>query len=102
VTGDYDVAAARVLNQGELVSLQATADHVDRALAANQRELDALSRIEAAAPEPERLERLCPGRSTTREMLVDAGVSPTSLGLLEDDPELIDRWMAEDGCREVT
>ncbi|MGW7529730.1 hypothetical protein [Streptomyces sp. NPDC054783] len=26
-----------------------------------------------------------------------AGVSPDSLGLQADDPELIDKWMAEDG-----
>lgn len=69
------------------------------ALAENERQSAALDRIEGALPELERLERLYPGRSSTRELLDDAGVAPSALGLEEGDPELADQWMVEDGIR---
>ncbi|MDV6291347.1 hypothetical protein R2F25_38700 [Streptomyces sp. UP1A-1] len=97
MTSNSNLSAARVLALAEQFNLSATLQHVDQALAENRRETEALDRIEAAAPEFERLERLYPGRSTTRELLADAGVSLESLGLQEGDPELIDKWMAEEG-----
>ncbi|CAL9326698.1 hypothetical protein [Streptomyces sp. SudanB91_2054] len=97
MTSDPNLAAARVQALAEQLNLSATLQHVGQALAENRRETEALDRIEAAAPEFERLERLYPGRSTTRELLTDAGLTPASLGLQEEDPELIDKWMAEEG-----
>lgn len=102
MTDGLETAAARVVAEAEMCKLQAVRDWAEACVEESERELAALDRIEAAGAELERLEGLYPGRSTTREMLVDAGVSPGSIGLLEDDPELIDKWMAEDGTREVT
>ncbi|MFJ9378915.1 hypothetical protein [Streptomyces sp. NPDC101455] len=102
MTNGMNPTVARLVAGAERITLTAVIEETDAELERTEQELAALDRIEAAGAELERLERLYPGRSTTREMLVDAGVSPDSLGLREDDSELIDKWMAEDGIRDVT
>jgi hypothetical protein len=99
MTETPEPALARLLAEAELCKLKAVLANTGAALAENERQSAALDRIEGALPELERLERLYPGRSSTRELLADAGVVCTALGLEESDPELVDQWMAEDGIR---
>ena len=99
MTDGLETAAARVVAEAEKYKLQAVHDWAEAAVEKSERELAALDRIEAAGAEMERLERLYPGRASTREMLTDAGVTCADVGLEERDPELIDKWMAEEGLR---
>jgi hypothetical protein len=99
MTDRLETAAARVVAEAEKCKLLAVREWAEAAVDESERELAALDRIEAAGAELERLERLYPGRSSTREMLTDAGVTCSDVGLEESDPELIDKWMVEERLR---
>ncbi|MFE9491495.1 hypothetical protein ACFYNF_34500 [Streptomyces sp. NPDC006641] len=97
MTEALEPAVTLLLAEAEQCKLTAVLADTETSLAEQRRQLTAIDRIEGALPELERLEGLYPGRSSTRELLTDAGVACTALGLEDGDPELIDQWLAENG-----
>lgn len=95
MNNEYDRAVAKVIATAKRAQLQAVHDDVARRLEENRQRAALLDRVEEAVPHLEHLEKLYPGRSSTRELLEDAGVTCERLGLNDDDPELIDALMRE-------
>lgn len=91
----FDRAVHKVIATANVAQLQAVYDDATRRLEENQKLAALLDRAEEAAPHLERLEKLYPGRTTTRELIQDAGTTCERLGLKDDDPELIDALMQE-------
>ncbi|MFE1949890.1 hypothetical protein ACFW9D_05410 [Streptomyces sp. NPDC059524] len=85
----------KVIATAELAQIEATVDDLGHQVDRELTKLAAMDRFDIALPELERLEALYPGRSSTRELMEDAGVTCEGLGLHETDPELLDEMMRE-------
>lgn len=91
----YERAVQKVVLTAEVAQLKAVREEAVRRLEEARARDAALERLQAAGPALERLERLYPGRTSTRELLNDAGVTCEDVGLQESDPEFADELMRE-------
>ncbi|MGW2863324.1 hypothetical protein [Streptomyces sp. NPDC001205] len=85
---------------------EAQAERARAEAARLRRRIEGMERIEAAAPELERLERLYPGRASVAAMLGDAGATWESVGLQADDEALLEELLVRahaeyEGCSDV-